>query len=38
MLWQKNMVFQVRLARTAEQDIETHYEWLKQRNPQQADG
>jgi plasmid stabilization system protein ParE len=31
------MVFQVRLARTAERDIETHYEWLKQRNPPQAD-
>ncbi|TVR07928.1 MAG: type II toxin-antitoxin system RelE/ParE family toxin [Phormidium sp. GEM2.Bin31] len=31
------MVFQVRLARIAEREIETSYEWLNQRNPQQAD-
>lgn len=31
------MVFQVELARTAERDIEVTYEWLKQRNPRQAD-
>lgn len=31
------MIFQVRLARTAEQDIEASYQWLKQHDAQQAD-
>lgn len=31
------MVFQVKLTRKAEIDIETAYQWLKQRNPDYAD-